>query len=269
MDRVTTPSHKCNREDKLQAKSFLDSYYGTNAVSLSPQAEPLNPNVICLNGSMDDRLSIDMNIEEEKFLSLFYIQNSQCSDEGRNPNRDVEPSCFESASYRDRSSGPDSAKIDQEGIMHVDTASLSDTLSSEMSVDTGCFSTDNEEYIEYKMAKEIMRQKDEEDSAVQSRLKEDESFDCDERDKINFRYLRMGNYAEKPCTMCSSAGQAAMINTTNVIVPAKILLRNFFKSTEKSLLNFFAKENISVIKAAVSRDEPQIQRRALHEKNVE
>lgn len=100
-----------------------------------------------------------------------------------------------------------------------------------------------------------------------------EDPDWDALDAINWRFLVRGNVNKKPCTMTSSVGvRRSRISMMGMIVPAKEMLRNFFRDCRRSDA---VKENFGGARTAKGdrmggsvRGSVICQRKALTERNL-
>ncbi|XP_058458472.1 uncharacterized protein LOC131435028 [Malaya genurostris] len=156
----------------------------------------------------------------------------------------------------------DNIHVEHQETMLADTTSLPDTVTSEVSIDMECYSSDGEfdesikECMNYNITKKIVM----EQSVNTPQSDEFELIDYDALDKINLRYLRLGNFEGKPCTITSLESQLSLCNVLKTIIPAQVMLRNYFRNMKVD------KENMLVFKSTVIKEKVQ-QRRVLQEKN--
>ncbi|XP_065086773.1 uncharacterized protein LOC135708600 isoform X1 [Ochlerotatus camptorhynchus] len=145
----------------------------------------------------------------------------------------------------------------------METDSLDESTSSDVSIDPDCFFTDDEEameeYLIYKQARRQQKQ-------ALRRMKQLEEEEFDVIDEINIRYLISGVPSKKPCTMTSAAGRAAHMNMRRIVMPAREMLRNYFRSSERNRMQR-AKENAYVSKILAARGKVKAVRNVLSEKN--
>ncbi|XP_065086774.1 uncharacterized protein LOC135708600 isoform X2 [Ochlerotatus camptorhynchus] len=140
---------------------------------------------------------------------------------------------------------------------------VEESTSSDVSIDPDCFFTDDEEameeYLIYKQARRQQKQ-------ALRRMKQLEEEEFDVIDEINIRYLISGVPSKKPCTMTSAAGRAAHMNMRRIVMPAREMLRNYFRSSERNRMQR-AKENAYVSKILAARGKVKAVRNVLSEKN--
>lgn len=92
----------------------------------------------------------------------------------------------------------------------------------------------------------------------------EEEFDM--IDAINMRYFISGAPSKKPYTMTSAAGPAAHVNMRRIVMPAREMLRNYFRTSERNQMQR-VKENAYAGKTLAARGKFKSVRNVLSEKN--